>query len=336
MNEIQLIVLLVAGGVGVAIIVIGVFFTRRDENLVEMRLGQINDDVEGYQDFITEVADEPATTSSSSVLDESRKLLDPFNEVLSERKFGKKWRLKLARANIKLTPAEFAMSHIASAAAFFTGGYLILFPGDMVMSSVALMVGLFFPRIYVGRQIGKRLIAFEEQLPDTLGLWVNALRSGYSVLQAMEAIAKDAPEPTKTEFERVVREVSLGIDMPEALDHLLERIDSPDLDLVVTAVNIQREVGGNLAEILETIAGTIRERIKLKGEIRVLTSQGRITGYLISFLPIGLALFLNVANPQYMGQLFENRACGWPMLGGGLALIGIGTAVIQKIVDIEI
>jgi tight adherence protein B len=110
---------------------------------------------------------------------------------------------------------------------------------------------------------------------------------------------------------------------------------SDDLDLIVTAVNIQREVGGNLAEILDVIGHTIRDRIKLKGEIRVLTSQGRYTGYLISGLPIVLALFLMVINPNYMGGLFENRMCGWPMLGIGLGLIGMGTAAIQRIVDID-
>ena len=128
----------------------------------------------------------------------------------------------------------------------------------------------------------------------------------------MEAIARDAPEPTATEFKRVVQEVQLGIDMEDALEHLLNRVESEDLDLVITAVNIQREVGGNLAEILDVISHTIRERIKLKGEIRVLTAQGRITGYLISFLPIILALFLYTINPGYMGNLFENRICGWP------------------------
>lgn len=338
MSDLQIMVLVIAGGIALAIIVIAVFFTRREENLVEARLGQMNQEVENYQNFLTEIAkeDEPETQRSASVLTEGRKLLGPINDYLAERKFGKTWRKKLARANLKLTPAEFAASHIAAAAVGFSAGYLILFPTDVVMSTVAGLIGLFFPRLYVGRLISKRLIDFETQLPDTLGLWVNALRSGYSVLMAMEAISNDAPEPTKTEFERVVREVQLGITMEDALEHLLERVESPDLDLVVTAVNIQREVGGNLAEILEVISHTIRERIKLKGEIRVLTAQGRITGYLISFLPIGLALFLNVASPGYMNQLFDSRECGWPMIGGGLALIGIGTALIQKIVDIEI
>jgi tight adherence protein B len=130
--------------------------------------------------------------------------------------------------------------------------------------------------------------------------------------------------------------VQLGIDMEDAFAHLLNRMESEDLDLVITAVNIQREVGGNLAEILDVISHTIRERIKLKGEIRVLTAQGRITGYIISALPILLALFLYGINREYMANLFENRMCGWPLLGIGLALIGIGMALIQKIVDIDI
>ncbi len=327
------IILAVAGTLAVLIVIIGIFMTRSEENLVEERLGRFEDDQEARSLFNFEDGESEEESASTT---DARALLNPINNALQDRKFGKNWRRKLARANIKLTVAEFAALHIVAAAGGFTAGWLVLFSGDLVMSVAAAFIGFFVPRIYVNRVIGKRLIAFEEQLPDTLGLWVNALRSGYSVLQAMEAIAKDAPEPTITEFQRVVQEVQIGIDLPDALEHLLERVESEDLDLVVTAVNIQREVGGNLAEILEVISHTIRERIKLKGEIRVLTSQGRITGYLISFLPIVLALFLNGINPGYMGEMFTNRMCGWPMLGAGLALIGIGAALIQKIIDIEI
>lgn len=331
----SLIILGVAGGLALIIVVIGILMTRSEENLVEQRLGRFEEQ-EAQSFFASEGDDDDGDDGGGIDLSDGRKLLDPLNNVLQEQKFGKTWRKKLARANLKLTVAEFWVLHFLAAGAGFTAGWFVLFAGDPVMSVAAGFIGFFIPRIYVNRIIGKRLIAFEGQLPDTLGLWVNALRSGYSVLQAMEAIAKDAPEPTITEFQRVVQEVQIGIDLPDALDHLLERVESDDLDLVVTAVNIQREVGGNLAEILEVISHTIRERIKLKGEIRVLTSQGRITGYLISFMPIALALFLNVSSPGYMGQLFEDRACGWPMIGVGLALIGIGSAIIQKIVDIEI
>ena len=332
--------MLVLGIVVVAIIVIiivAIFFTGREDDLIERRFGTFDDQLDDFaalEQF--EGEEEESSEDGGSILDDSRELLNPLNNFLAERKFGKSARAKLARANLKLTPAEYMLSHFIAAGGLFALFFFVISPGQIVTATIFLFIGLFVPRLYVGREISKRLHAFESQLPDTLGLWVNALRAGYSVLQAMEAIARDAPEPTKTEFQRVVKEVAIGIDMADALDHLLERIESPDLDLVMTAVNIQREVGGNLAEILDVISGTIRERIKLKGEIRVLTSQGRITGYLISGLPILLAIFLNVVSPTYMNQLFEHRACGWPMLGIGIALIGIGGAVIQKIVDIEI
>ncbi|QPC80586.1 type II secretion system F family protein [Phototrophicus methaneseepsis] len=324
----QILILGVAGAIAIGIIIFGAVTSRR-EDLVEARLGQIENDLDEFPDFAPGESDE-----DSSALDEGRKLLEPINNYLVERRFGKNARQKLARADIKLTVAEYAVARVASVAAGFAIGFLGW--SSISIALIGAAIGFFLPVIYVGRAVNKRLITFENQLPDTLGLWVNAIRSGYSVLQAMEAIAQDAPEPTQTEFQRVVQEVQIGISMPDALDHMLQRLDSPDLDLVITAVNIQREVGGNLAEILEVIAGTIRERIKLKGEIRVLTSQGRITGYAISMLPIGVALLLMAINEQYMNRMFENRECGWPMIGLGLALIGMGAAAIQKIVDIEI
>ena len=324
--------ILILGGAGLAaifIVIIGIISARSESDIIEERLGRAAGDYESFMSF-------QETDEEDAISEDKGGALDALDNILAERTFGKKWRRQLARADLKLTVAEFFALHFVSMIAGFSAGFFILFGGDMIFSILAGFIGFFVPRVYVTRTISKRLIAFETQLPDTLGLWVNALRSGYSVLQSMEAVANDAPEPTMTEFKRVVQEVQLGIDMPDAFEHLLERVESDDLDLVVTAVNIQREVGGNLAEILETISTTIRERIKLKGEIRVLTAQGRITGYLISFLPIILAMLLNVINPGYMGEMFNNRACGWPIIGAGLAMIGIGAALIQKIVDIEI
>lgn len=329
MGTVQILILGGAGLVAVFIVAIGILSARSEQDLIEERLGRVADD--SYESFL-----EAEKEEEKPVVEDKSKALDALNRVLEDRSFGKNWRRKLARADLKLTVAEFAMLHVVGVIVGFGLGYFVLFSTDIIFSIITAFMGFLAPRIYVSRTISKRLIEFEKQLPDTLGLWVNALRAGYSVLQSMEAVAKDAPEPTKTEIHRVVQEVQLGIDLSDALEHLLERVESDDLDLVITAVNVQREVGGNLAEILETISTTIRERIKLKGEIRVLTAQGRITGYLISFLPIGLAMLLNVINPGYMGRMFENRACGWPMIGAGLALIGIGAALIQKIVDIEI
>ncbi len=325
---------IVAGVVALAVIIAGVLSVRSEADILEDRLEDT-----GVEEFSLnlgayDATDEPTLSEPEVSLRE--RLTSSVDSAIAERAWAKRMRNQLSRADIKLTVAEFAMAHLVAMSLAFAVSYFLIFRFNLIFSILAGFVGLFAPRIYVARQVSTRLIRFETQLPDTLGLWVNALRSGYSVLQAMEAIAKDSPEPTSTEFKRVVQEVQLGIDMEDALDHLLARVDSEDLDLVVTAVNIQREVGGNLAEILEVISNTIRERIKLKGEIRVLTSQGRITGYLISFLPIVLAIFLSIINPSFMNPLFTNRMCGWPMIGIGLALIGIGTAVIQKIIDIEI
>jgi tight adherence protein B len=316
-----------AGVVALGVIIFGILSVRSEKDLVEERLGRFEQD---YQSFLD--VEEPADDTKK----EDRRALDQIDKAISKRPFAQKTRQQLARADIKLTVAEYFVLQALSPVAFFAAGFFILFRGDIIMSIVAGFVGFFFPRIYVSRATSQRLVRFEQQLPDTLALWVNALRSGFSVLQAMEAISRDAPEPTATEFKRVVQEVQLGIDVEDALGHLLSRVESEDLDLVITAVNIQREVGGNLAEILEVIGHTIRERIKLKGEIRVMTSQGRATGYLISGLPIAVALFLSLVQPGFMNPMFENRLCGWPLLGIGLALIGMGMAAIQKIVNIEI
>lgn len=318
-----------AGVVAVAIIVIGIISVRSERDLIEERLTSNTNDT----GFSLNLDIEEEEEDKVSIRDRA---LNSLNEAIEDRDWAKKMRQQLSRADLKLTVAEFVALHFISMILFFAVAYFIVFGGNIIFSILAAFIGVLAPRIYVARRVSQRLIKFEEQLPDTLGLWVNALRSGYSVLQAMEAISRDAPEPTATEFKRVVQEVQLGIDVQDALEHLLNRVASEDLDLVITAVNIQREVGGNLAEILEVISKTIRERIKLKGEIRVMTTQGRVTGYLISFLPIILALFLSAVSPDFMNPLFENRTCGWPMVGIGLALIGIGSAAIQKIVDIEI
>lgn len=328
MDGLQILIIAVAAIAAVGVLVWGIRSVRSEKDAIEERLENIGATFEPIVDV-----EEPEEVQAAK---KPTALQERLDDVLAERSFGKQWRLQLARANVKLTVAEFAALHVIAMIGFFVVGYFVLFGQQLVMGIVSAFAGFFAPRIYLSMTIGKRLRQFESQLPDTISLWVNALRSGYSVPQAMEAIARDAPEPTATEFKRVVQEMQIGIPMPAALGHLLERIESDDLDLIVTAVNIQREVGGNLAEILDVIGYTVRERIKLKGEIRVLTAQGRITGYLISFLPIILALFLYSINPQYMGNLFENRGCGWPMLGLGLTMIGIGAAVINKIVDIDI
>jgi tight adherence protein B len=191
------------------------------------------------------------------------------------------------------------------------------------------------PRFWVGRRIGGRLSAFNKQLADTITLLSNSLRAGSSFLQSIELVSRETPDPMGEEMGRVVREVNLGLGMEEALSNIVRRIRSDDLDLMVTAIGVQQQVGGNLAEILDTIAFTIRERVRIKGEINTLTAQGRYSGYLVAFLPIGIMITLNFINPEFMQPLFT-QLIGRILLGVGAVMMIIGFIAIQKITNIKV
>jgi tight adherence protein B len=204
----------------------------------------------------------------------------------------------------------------------------------VIFSIVGLIVGFFAPDLFVKYRTGRRLKAFNEQLGDTIGLLANSLRSGYSLLQSMELVSRESTDPIGAEFKRVVREVGLGLSPQDALQNLLRRMPSDDLDLMITAINIQYEVGGNLAQILDTISHTIRERVRIKGEIQVLTAQGRVSGYIISALPLLIGVFISIVNPTYMNTLW---AFPWIILPVcGFILMAVGFFTIMKIVNIEV
>ncbi|MBK8987450.1 MAG: type II secretion system F family protein [Chloroflexi bacterium] len=271
-------------------------------------------------------------------------LADRLDSALSGRGFFAPTKERIAKADIKLRVTEYIGLVFLSAVGVGIATYLIMnrsFP----LALIGALVGLQLPKYYISFSASKRMRAFDGQLSDTLNLWVNALRSGYSVLQGMEAIATELPPPISREFERVVQEVRLGLGLEEALANMYRRVPSEDLDLIITAVNIQREVGGNLAEILDTISFTIRERVRIKGEIRTLTAQGRISGWVVGLLPLGLSGVLYAINGEYMAQLWEKDKpwvlqpylpCGWVVIGAGLFMMFLGMLAIRKIVNIEV
>ncbi len=261
-------------------------------------------------------------------------LADGLNKALEGRKISENLSTQLARADLKITPGEFLVVQVMSALGFGVVGFFGF--GTPILAILAAVVGWFVPRFFVSRRQSQRLSAFNNQIGDALNLMVNGLRSGYSVLQAMEAVSRELPSPISVEFGRVVQEVQLGIPLDQALFNMLRRLKSDDLDLVITAINVQREVGGNLAEILDVISFTIRERVRIKGEIKVLTAQGQYSGYVISFLPIALGLVLFCVNKPYVSRLFTSGACGWAMVICSLLMIGTGFFAIQKIVQIEV
>ncbi|MDE3090350.1 MAG: type II secretion system F family protein [Chloroflexota bacterium] len=241
---------------------------------------------------------------------------------------------ELQRADLKLTPSEFILINIASVLIAFLVA-LVLGHGSLIFGLIGGVVGFYLPRLYIRRLQSQRLNAFNDQLGDMLILLANALRSGYSLLQSLETVSKDMPPPMSVEFTRVVREIGLGLTIEEALAHLLTRIRSEDLDMVVTAINIQHEVGGNLSEILDTIAEVIRERVRIKGQIRALTASQRLSGNVVSLLPVALGTFLFVFNPNYLQKMFT-ESCGMIMLVTGGFTILMGYFAIRKITDIEV
>jgi len=278
------------------------------------------------------------TTELESDKKDSKKrstpVADSLNRALEGRKASENLSTQLARADLKVTVGEFLVLQVLAALGLAVGGYFLF--NTIVLAILAAVIGWFAPRWFVSFRQGQRLRAFSDQLGDSLNLMVNGLRSGYSVLQAMEAVSREMPSPISAEFARVVQEVQIGLPLEQALGNMLRRIKSDDLDLVITAINVQREVGGNLAEVLDVISFTIRERVRIKGEVRTLTAQGKYSGYVISLLPIGLALVLFCVNKPYVERLFTSGFCGWAMVVCGLLMIGTGFIAIQKIVTIEI
>ena len=272
--------------------------------------------------------------------------LASLNRVVEQRDFGANLARDIARADLKIKPSEFLALWAASILGIPFLFILLSLGLPALRTPLALLAGAFIgfllPRFWLGRRKSGRLGAFNKQLPDTITLLANGLRAGSSFLQAVELVVRESRPPVSTEFSRVIREVNLGLPFEQAMENMVRRVRSEDLELMATAINIQHTVGGNLAEILDSIAYTIRERIRIKGEIRTLTAQQRLSGYVVGFLPIALAGFLFVAAPNFMAPMFAKppEAFGLPLgvvilLAGGFMMF-LGFMFIRKIVDIEV
>ncbi len=240
----------------------------------------------------------------------------------------------LARADVKLRPFEWYMIRVGSVVVLFALGLVIY--RNLILAAIMAVVGVFIPPLVLRFRAYRRLRRFNDQLGDTLVLLSNALKAGYSFPQAMASISRSGTPPVSEEFGRATREVQLGVTTDESLTHMVTRIRSEDLDLMVTAVQIQRVVGGNLAEILDNIAFTIRERIRIKGEIRTLTAQARASSFIITALPIGLGLILEAINPSYMAPLLSFSGPGPYILGVCVLSIAFAYWAMQRIANIEV
>ncbi len=238
----------------------------------------------------------------------------------------------LDQADLPWTPGRVILSGIG---AWMVAAYAINFKtGVLVFSVLAALAPGAAPFLYVLQKRQKRFRLFQQKLPDALDLMVSALRAGNSTMGALGIVASEAPEPVRREFRTCFDEQSYGVDMRSAMENLLARVPLPDLRIITTAILIQKDSGGYLAEVLDKTAQVIRDRFRLYEQIRVHTAQGRITGWILSIFPLILAVILYFVSPKYIGLLFTHPM-GHKMLAGALVLNMFGWLVIRRIIRID-
>jgi tight adherence protein B len=279
----------------------------------------------------TYVNSEAADNDSPAMFDPQ--FAEKLNAVIKRQSFAERIEQDLAQANLLLTVPEYLLIRLAvplvlSIAALLLWRSILVVPFTMGL-------GYMLPTLWLRQRRSRRNRNFNDQLAETLSLTAASMRGGFSLVQSLANVSKDSQEPTKSELRRVGQEIQLGLNLTQSLDNLVLRMESEDLDLVATAIKIHSRVGGNLTTILDNISTTVRERAKLRREVRVITSMQRISSYVIGFLPVGLALVIFTINPTYIMKLFEP---GWTLcIPTGAAFFWVvGFIIIQKIVDIKV
>lgn len=267
----------------------------------------------------------------------AKRILANMGTILTPKGMAAKIADQLAKADIPLKANEFvAIQFLAVMIAMMVGTVILR---NLGLALVLAIAAYFAPLLWVNIARAKRKQAFNDQILDTLIMIANGLKAGYSFLQALEMVSRESVPPMSKELKRVLKENSLGMNLEDTLVALNNRVESEDWDLVTTVVLIQRQVGGNLAEVLEKIGKTIRERMRIKGDIATKTAQAKVSGMMVAALPFGLGAMIYVLNPAFMSKLFTFQMGwyrGWMLVIGGLIWEGIGILIIKKIVDIEV
>lgn len=240
---------------------------------------------------------------------------------------------KLEQAGLPMKAGEFvALTAVCAVAGGVLGAFLL---GNIIVVLLVAAVGSLIPYAWLVRARSQRQKKMAEQLADVLSILASSLRAGHSFLQALDQVANEIKDPSASEFHRVVSEIRLGRSVDDAMVEMADRIGSEDMRWAVMAVNIQRQVGGNLAEVLDIVATTVRERAYIHRQVRVLSAEGRISIGILSALPFGIFFYLLLVNPEYIGLLFTTNM-GRIMLLAGAALMAAGIFVMTRIVRIDV
>jgi tight adherence protein B len=262
----------------------------------------------------------------------ARNATPPLSQLLREVGLGERVADMLARAEMPLTVVEFTLIVLGTAALGFGLG---AWRGGPLSGMLIGVLAALIPFLYVRYREGKRRQKFTDQLPDLVALLIGGLRAGYGLGQAVDSARAQIPPPASVELDRVMRAVGLGLPLQQALREMAERVGNDDLKMIVTVIDVQYEMGGNLAQALEIISDTIRQRIRVRREIRAFTAQQRLTGYILVLLPVAMAIGLYILNPEYEKRLFEPGVMRIVLIAGILMQL-LGFLTVRKIVDIEV
>jgi tight adherence protein B len=247
--------------------------------------------------------------------------------------FSEKLDARLEAAGVNLRSGEFVVATVGAGLLGAVLGAAVL--QNVVLAGVIGALGTVFPTLALKVALNRRADRMREQLPDVLTIMASSLRAGHSFLQALDTVAREIPAPANVEFQRLVAEIRLGRPAEDALEALADRVGSSDFRWAVLAVNIQREVGGNLAEILDNVADTLRERATMRRQIKVLTAEGRLSAWVLAILPFAIGIYMFAVNPRYISLLFTTQI-GLFMLGVAGVLMVLGILWMRKIVDIDV
>ncbi|WP_421381601.1 type II secretion system F family protein [Bacillus salacetis] len=283
--------------------------------------------------FIPVAADTEKSVEAKQKKRASNKVIETTAKLFHGVRFSEKTEIMLVQAGSTLKVEEFFVYRlICSVVAAFLS---ILLDLGVLISIGALVVGYLVPQLYMKNKRKKRLQILPLQLIDTLGIISNSMRAGFSFMQAMQLAGKEMPDPLGPEFERAVREAGLGIPLEKVFEDMSKRLPNKELEVVLQAITAQRKSGGNLAQLLETMEDTIRGRVRILGEMKTLTSQGRMSSWVITLLPVGLGLYLHFINPDYFSDMIHHPiGIGMLVIAGTSVLIG--WFLIQKIIQIEV
>src|SRR5918994_88298 len=247
--------------------------------------------------------------------------------------FGEKLDAQLEAAGVSLRSGEFLVGTVGAGLLGAVLGAAML--QNVLLAGVTGLLGALLPTLVLRMSLNRRSDKMRDQLPDVLTIMASSLRAGHSFLQALDTVAREIPAPADVEFQRLVAEIRLGRPPEDALESLADRVGSADFRWAVLAVNIQREVGGNLAEILDNVSDTLRERATMRRQIRVLTAEGRLSAWVLAILPFAIAIYMFAVNPDYISLLFTTQI-GLFMLGTAGVLMVLGILWMRKIVDIDV